>query len=70
MIIDEIQLIPDLLNEVHWLITRQQIHFILSGSSAKNLKRKGVNTLGVRAVRNVLYALVSAEVPNFDMEKP
>ena len=39
VIIDEIQLIPELLNEVHWLITRQNIHFILSGSSARKLKR-------------------------------
>ena len=58
VIIDEIQLIPELLNEVHWLIVRQGIHFILSGSSARKLKRKGVNTLGGRAVRNVLYPLV------------
>ena len=67
VIIDEIQLIPELLNEVHWLITRQGIHFILSGSSARKLKRKGVNSLGGRAVRNVLYPLVSAEVNNFDL---
>lgn len=67
VIIDEIQLIPELLNEVHWLITRQHIHFILSGSSARKLKRKGVNTLGGRAVRNILYPLVSAEVPDFDV---
>lgn len=39
VIIDEIQLIPELLNEVHWLITRQNIHFILSCSSARKLKR-------------------------------
>ena len=67
VIIDEIQLIPELLNEVHWLITRKNIHFILSGSSARKLKRKGVNTLGGRAVRNVLYPLVSAEIPEFDL---
>lgn len=69
VIIDEIQLIPELLNEVHWLIVRQGIHFILSGSSARKLKRKGVNMLGGRAVRNVLYPLVSAEVPEFDLIK-
>ena len=69
VIIDEIQLIPELLNEVHWLITRQNNHFILSGSSARKLKRRGVNTLGGRAVRNVLYPLVSAEVDNFDVVK-
>jgi predicted AAA+ superfamily ATPase len=69
VIIDEIQLIPELLNEVHWLITRQQLHFILSGSSARKLKRRGVNTLGGRAVRNILYPLVSAEIPDFDLVK-
>ncbi|MBR4699303.1 MAG: ATP-binding protein [Prevotella sp.] len=69
VIIDEIQLVPELLNEVHWLIIRQGLHFILSGSSARKLKRKGVNTLGGRAVRNVLYPLVSAEIPDFDLIK-
>ncbi len=67
VIIDEIQLIPELLNEVHWLITRQDIHFILSGSNARKLKRKGVNTLGGRAVRNILFPLVSAEIKDFDL---
>ena len=67
VIIDEIQLIPELLNEVHWLIARKGIHFILSGSSARKLKRKGVNKLGGRALKNVLYPLVSAEVPDFDL---
>ena len=69
VVIDEIQLIPELLNEVHWLIARQGIHFILSGSSARKLKRRGVNTLGGRAVRNILYPLVSAEVEDFDIIK-
>lgn len=69
VIIDEIQLVPELLNEIHWLITRQGLHFILSGSSARKLKRKGVNTLGGRAVRNVLYPLVSAEIPDYDLIK-
>ena len=69
VIIDEIQLIPELLNEVHWLIVRQGVHFILSGSSARKLKRKGTNTLGGRAIRNVLYPLVSAEIPDFDIIK-
>ena len=69
VIIDEIQLVPELLNEVHWIITRQGVHFILSGSSARKLKRKGVNSLGGRAVRNILYPLVSAEIPDFDIVK-
>lgn len=69
VIIDEIQLVPELLNEVHWIITRQGVHFILSGSSARKLKRKGVNSLGGRAVKNILYPLVSAEIPDFDVVK-
>ena len=67
VIIDEIQLIPELLNEVQWLIVRKGLHFILSGSSARKLKRKGANMLGGRAVRNILYPLVSAEIPDFDI---
>lgn len=69
VIIDEIQLLPELLNEVHWLITRKSLRFILSGSSARKLKRRGVNTLGGRALRNVLYPLVSAEIPDFDLDR-
>ena len=67
VIIDEIQLIPELLNEVHWLIVRKDLRFILSGSSARKLKRRGVNTLGGRALLNILYPLVSAEIPDFDL---
>ena len=67
VVIDEIQLIPELLNEVHWLIARQHVHFILSGSSARKLRRRGINTLGGRAVRNTLYPLVSAEIADFDV---
>lgn len=69
IIIDEIQSIPELLDEVHWLISRKHLHFILSGSSARKLKRKGVNTLGGRAIRNILYPLVSEEIDDFDIIK-
>lgn len=44
VIIDEIQQVPELLNEVHWLIVRKGLRFILSGSSARKLKRNGANT--------------------------
>jgi predicted AAA+ superfamily ATPase len=67
IIIDEIQKIPQLLDEVHWLIVNKNLRFILSGSSARKLKRTGANTLGGRALRNVLYPLVSAEIPDFDL---
>ncbi|MCR5455646.1 MAG: AAA family ATPase [Bacteroidales bacterium] len=67
VIIDEIQLIPELLNEVHWLIARRGINFILSGSSARKLKRRSVNTLGGRALLYKLYPLVYAEIPDFNL---
>lgn len=69
IIIDEIQKIPELLDEVHWLIVRKQFRFILSGSSARKLKRCGANLLGGRAIRFVLLPLVSAEIPDFDIIK-
>ena len=67
VIIDEIQKIPQLLNEVHWLMKNRQIRFILCGSSARKLMRYGANLLGGRALRTVMYPLVSAEIPDFDL---
>lgn len=69
IIIDEIQQVPMMLNEVHRLIAQNGIHFILCGSSARKLRRKGYNTLGGRAVPCLLYPLVSAEIPDFDIDK-
>ena len=69
VIIDEVQKIPQLLDEVHYLIEKRGIRFILSGSSPRKLKRVGANLLGGRAVREVLYPLVSAEIPDFDIIK-
>lgn len=68
VIIDEIQQAPVLLNEVHWLMTNKNLRFILCGSSARKLKRSGDNTLGGRAVPCYLYPLVSAEIPDFDLD--
>lgn len=67
IIIDEIQKIPQLLDEVHWLIVNRGIRFILCGSSARKLKRVGTNLLGGRALSVNLYPLVSAEIPDFDL---
>ena len=67
VIIDEVQKVPELLDEVHWLITNRGIRFILCGSSARKLKRSGANLLGGRAVRNVLYPFVSEELPDFNL---
>ena len=67
VVIDEIQRIPELLNEVHWLIVNTGRQFILSGSSARKILRTETNLLGGRALRYELLPLVSNEIPNFDI---
>lgn len=67
VVIDEIQRIPALLNEVHWLIENFHTRFILSGSSPRKLLRSGANLLGGRALRYELFPLVSHEIPDFDL---
>ena len=67
VIIDEIQKVPDLLNEVHRLIENEKIQFILCGSSARQLRNQFTNLLGGRAWVNHMYPLVSAEIGNFDL---
>ncbi len=61
VVIDEIQRVPDLLDEVHRLIETRRLRFVLSGSSARKLRRGGANLLAGRAVVEHLYPLVSAE---------
>ena len=67
VIIDEIQKIPDLLDEVHRLIETRGLSFILCGSSARRLRRAGVNLLGGRAWRFEMFPLTWDEVPEFDL---
>lgn len=67
VIIDEIQKVPALLNEVHWLIENTKTQFILCGSSARQLKTSATNLLGGRAWSYHFYPLVSAEIPDFDL---
>ena len=69
VIIDEIQKLPVLLDEVHWLIVNCNLRFILTGSSARKLRRTGVNLLGGRALVNYLFPLVSAELNDFDLNR-
>jgi len=69
VIVDEIQKVPDLLDEVHWLMVEKGLWFILSGSSARKIKRSGANNLGGRAIPETLFPLVSAEIPDFDLER-
>lgn len=69
VIIDEIPEVPELLNEVHRLMSEKNDVFILCGSSARKLKRKGYNTLGGRAYPVYLYPFVSAEIPDFNLQQ-
>ena len=69
VIIDEVQKVPELLDEVHWLMENRGLRFILSGSSARKLRRSGANLLGGRALRCTLFPLVSAEIPDFDLHR-
>ena len=69
IIIDEIQKIPALLDEIHWLIENMGLRFILCGSSARKLKRGHANLLGGRAVRYELYPLVYSEFSDFSLFK-
>ncbi|MDN5937190.1 MAG: AAA family ATPase, partial [Salinisphaera sp.] len=62
IVIDEIQKLPALLDEVHLLIEEHGVRFLLTGSSARALKRKGVNMLGGRARSRTLHPFVSREL--------
>ena len=68
VIVDEIQKVPDLLDEVHWLIENTHLQFILCGSSARKLRRGHGNLLGGRALRYELFPLVFAEIPDFSLD--
>src|ERR1022692_3074536 len=68
VVIDEIQKVPALLDELHWLIENRRIAFALCGSSARKLRRGHANLLGGRATRRELFGLVSQEIgPTFDL---
>jgi predicted AAA+ superfamily ATPase len=68
VVIDEIQRLPDLLNEVHRLIEERAVRFLLTGSSGRKLRRGGVNLLGGRARTMHLHPLVHAELgARFDL---
>ncbi|MDI6731247.1 MAG: AAA family ATPase [Candidatus Margulisbacteria bacterium] len=63
VVIDEIQKCPDLLNSVHLLMEqKKKVKFILTGSSARKLRKAGVNLLGGRAITAHLYPLIQNEL--------
>ncbi|MBI2360009.1 MAG: AAA family ATPase, partial [Deltaproteobacteria bacterium] len=59
---DEVQKVPQLLDEVHRLHERQAVRFALCGSSARKVKRGQANLLGGRAVRYELHGLTAREI--------
>lgn len=68
--IDEIQRLPLLLNEVHRIIEQRGVRFLLTGSSARKLRRGGVNLLGGRARTKVLHPLTWMEMgEQFDLRR-
>ena len=62
VILDEIQKVPFLLDEIHMLIEETDFHFLLTGSSARKLRKKGVNLVGGRAGTSYMHPLVYPEV--------
>ncbi|NLF84598.1 MAG: ATP-binding protein [Lentisphaerae bacterium] len=69
VIVDEIQKMPDLLNEVHRFIESRRLKFALCGSSARKLRKAGVNLLAGRALSRTLYPFQPDELPGpFDVE--
>ena len=70
VVIDEIQRLPALLNEVHLMIEEHGVRFFLTGSSARSLRRKGVNLLGGRARAHTLHPFVRRELgAHFDLAR-
>jgi predicted AAA+ superfamily ATPase len=70
IVIDEIQKVPQLLNEVHRLIEKQRYKFILTGSSARSLRKGGINLLAGRALTYNMYPLTAIELnSDFSLEK-
>ena len=62
IIIDEVQRVPELLNEIHRLIEKDHYRFVLTGSSARKLRTKGVNLLGGRALIYPFHQLTALEL--------
>ncbi len=69
IILDEVQKVPQLLDEVHWLIENTECRFLLCGSSARKLKRGHANLLGGRAWKYHMFPLVSDELGDVDLLK-
>lgn len=69
IVIDEIQRIPSLLNEVHRLIEKRKVRFLLTGSSARKLRRGQANLLAGRVWEARLFPLTWKEIQAFDLDR-
>ena len=70
VVIDEVQKVPALLDEVHWLIENRGLRFALCGSSARKVRHGGANLLGGRALRYELRGLTAGEIgEDFDLDR-
>ena len=67
IILDEVQKVPQILDEVHWLIENKNLRFIMCGSSARQLKRGRANLLGGRAWRYEMFPLTIVEIEDIDL---
>lgn len=67
IVLDEVQKVPGILDEVHWLIENRGLRFLLCGSSARKLRRGQANLLGGRAWRFELFPFVTAELDRVDL---
>jgi predicted AAA+ superfamily ATPase len=70
VVIDEVQRAPALLDEVHRLIESRRLRFALTGSSARKLRRGGVNLLAGRALTRFMHPLMASELgQDFDLKR-
>ncbi len=70
VVVDEVQRVPDLLNTVHELIELGRgDRFVLTGSSARKLRRGGVDLLAGRALMRTMHPFMAAELPGFRLEE-
>jgi len=68
VVVDEIQMVPDLLNEIHWMIENTDVSFLMTGSSARKLRRGHANLLAGRAWRYTMTPLSYMETGGFELE--
>ncbi len=69
IIVDEIQKLPILLDEIHYLIESHSYRFILTGSSARKLRRESSNLLAGRALERKLFPLVTKEIGDYNLNR-